>query len=132
MRPRRTRPTKSPYSLRNQTAERNRFDTLLNPELAVVPDGPPEDAGVALGKYVAAQMLAWRANDGSSASVPYTIGHYPGDWQPTPPAFALRGPLALLNPVPLRKIRVGFDVNDSRPDSCGRDDLFRLVQADIG
>jgi hypothetical protein len=74
--------------LYNQAPEIARFDTLLAAELAEIPDGPAETAGIALGQSVAAQMLAWRANDGSSASVPYTIGHNPGDWQPTPPAFA--------------------------------------------
>jgi hypothetical protein len=33
-------------------------------------------------------MLAWRASDGSSASVSYSYGSDPGDWQPTPPSFA--------------------------------------------
>ena len=43
--------------------------------------------GIALGQHVAAEILAWRASDGSNGSVPYTIGTEPGDWQPTPPAF---------------------------------------------
>ena len=29
----------------------------------------------------------WRSTDGSGATVPYTPGTDPGDWQPTPPAF---------------------------------------------
>ncbi len=33
-------------------------------------------------------MLLLRANDGWDAVVPYTPGTDPGDWQPTPPAFA--------------------------------------------
>jgi hypothetical protein len=74
--------------LYNQPAEIARFDALLAAELAEVPDGQAETDGIALGQYVAAQTLAWRVNDGSSATVPYTIGHNPGDWQPTPPAFA--------------------------------------------
>src|SRR5262249_35969477 len=39
----------------------------------------------ALGQFVAAKMLAWRANDGSSAPASYTPGTGPGAWQPTPP-----------------------------------------------
>jgi hypothetical protein len=76
------------YGLYTQAADRARFDALLTTQLAEVPDGPAEASGIALGHYVAGQMLAWRANDGSSAVVPYTIGTAPGDWQPTPPAFA--------------------------------------------
>jgi hypothetical protein len=76
------------FGLYTQSADRVRFDALLAAQLADVPDGPAETTGIALGQSVAAQILAWRANDGSGASVPYTIGHDPGDWQPTPPAFA--------------------------------------------
>jgi hypothetical protein len=81
------------YALFTQSADRARFDALLAAELAEVPDGPTETTGVALGSYVAGQILAWRANDGSAPPpvVTYTIGTDPGDWQPTPPAF---------NPIP--------------------------------
>jgi hypothetical protein len=70
-----------------------RFDGLLATQLGEVDDGPAEDAGIALGRFVAGEMLAWRANDGSAPPpvVTYTIGTDPGDWQPTPPAY---------NPIP--------------------------------
>ena len=46
--------------------------------------------GVAWGKSVADQILAWRSTDGFSTVLPaYVPGSLPGDWQPTPPAFAL-------------------------------------------
>jgi membrane-associated phospholipid phosphatase len=46
------------------------------------------DAGVAWGKEVADEVLAWRAHDGSDTVLPpYVAGTAPGDWQPTPPAF---------------------------------------------
>lgn len=46
------------------------------------------DAGVAWGKHVADEVLAWRATDGFDTVLPpYVIGTAPGDWQPTPPAF---------------------------------------------
>ena len=48
------------------------------------------DAGLAWGTRVADQIVAWRANDGSTATLPpYVIGTDPGDWQPTPPAFLM-------------------------------------------
>jgi len=75
------------YALYTNAADRSSFDDLLADELAEVDDGPAEDTGIALGQFVAAEILAWRASDGSSASVPYVIGTNPGDWQPTPPAF---------------------------------------------
>ena len=64
------------------------LDAALTSSLAKVPDGRAEDAGVAFGKLVAEQMLAARANDGSTNVVTYVPGTGPDDWQPTPPAFA--------------------------------------------
>lgn len=56
--------------------------------LATIPDGRAKDAGVRVGEDAAAAMLLLRAGDGWDAVVPYTPGSDPGDWQPTPPAFA--------------------------------------------
>ena len=64
------------------------FDAALAASLADVKDGPAESAGVALGRATADRLLAARANDGSGATVPYTPGAGPADWQPTPPASA--------------------------------------------
>src|SRR5687768_8768812 len=60
----------------------------LTSSLAKVPDGRAEDVGVAFGKLVSRQMLAKRADDGSTNVVTYVPGTGPDDWQPTPPAFA--------------------------------------------
>ena len=67
------------------------FDTRLVETLATLPgDDRSINAGLAWGTSVAAGILAWRADDGSAAVLPpYVIGTDPGDWQPTPPAFAL-------------------------------------------
>jgi hypothetical protein len=57
--------------------------------LARVPQGARRAAGVRVGQRVAAQLLARRANDGSSAApLPFQPGTSPGDYQLTPPAFA--------------------------------------------
>jgi hypothetical protein len=57
--------------------------------LARVPQGARKALGVRVGQRVAAQLLARRANDGSSASpVPFQPGASAGDYQLTPPAFA--------------------------------------------
>ena len=56
--------------------------------LATIPDGPAEDAGVALGIRAADAILALRANDGANSSVTYVPGSAPGDWRPTPAGFA--------------------------------------------
>jgi membrane-associated phospholipid phosphatase len=45
-------------------------------------------AGIQVGQTAAQNLLAARANDGSDKTVDYTPGTNPGDWQPTPPAFA--------------------------------------------
>ena len=74
------------FALYTQTPERDRFDKLLGDQLGqLLTDGETGVAeGIALGHYVAAKMLDWRANDGSGAVVAYTPGTGPGVWQPTP------------------------------------------------
>jgi hypothetical protein len=63
------------------------LDTTLNQSLAAVPSSSAAAAGVVVGQEVAKGILAWRANDGSSASVPYVPGSAPGQWRPTPPTY---------------------------------------------
>jgi len=64
------------------------LDAALVTSLAAIPDGRAEDAGAAVGRTVAAAMLANRQDDGDTDVVVYTPGTGPDDWQPTPPAFA--------------------------------------------
>jgi hypothetical protein len=63
------------------------FDTLYSAILATIPDGPHKLAGIVWGEFVANQILAVRANDGSDTIVPPPGGSGPGVWVPTPPAF---------------------------------------------
>src|SRR6059036_3920029 len=63
------------------------FDALHAAILAGIPDGPHKVAGIVWGEFVANQILAARANDGSDAIVPPPGGSGPGAWVPTPPAF---------------------------------------------
>jgi hypothetical protein len=63
------------------------LDTALTTTLALVADGAAKDAGLAVGRDVAAQLLALRSHDGSDAQGAYTPGTAPGAWQPTPPAL---------------------------------------------
>lgn len=69
-------------------AQQVMFDAARAQSLAAVPDGPAKTAGIALGETAGANVLTWRNTDGSEVNVPYTPGTAPGDWQPTPPAFA--------------------------------------------
>jgi hypothetical protein len=55
--------------------------------LAAEPSARASAAGVQVGREVAQGILAWRANGGSSTSVPYVPGTTPGDWRPTPPTY---------------------------------------------
>src|SRR5262245_11262128 len=71
------------------------FDAQLAASLATI-GGAPEnnnqsvERGLAWGKEVADEILAWRAGDGVTAvPSPYVPGGVPGDWQPTPPSFGL-------------------------------------------
>jgi uncharacterized protein (TIGR03118 family) len=64
------------------------FQATYQASLADVPDGPGKADGIAVGRFVAEQTLIARVTDGANAFVPYTPGTNPGDWRPTPPAFA--------------------------------------------
>src|SRR5262249_8109991 len=48
------------------------FDAVLQSTLAVIPNGPSEEKGIAAGYMAADQTLALRSNDGANAAVPYT------------------------------------------------------------
>ena len=64
------------------------FNTLHAAILAAIPNAPQKTAGIVWGEFVANQILAARANDGSDAIVAPPGGSGPGVWVPTPPAFA--------------------------------------------
>jgi uncharacterized protein (TIGR03118 family) len=64
------------------------FQATFQAALADVPDGIAKDEGVLVGRLVAEQTLIWRITDGADAFVPHAPGTNPGDWRPTPPAFA--------------------------------------------
>src|SRR2546426_12295485 len=63
------------------------FDMVHAAILATIPDGPQKVAGIVWGEFVANQILAARANDGSDAIVLPPGGSGPGVWVPTPPAY---------------------------------------------
>ena len=63
------------------------FDALHAAILAGIPNGPQKTHGITWGEFVASQILAARANDGSNAIVQPPGGSGPGVWVPTPPAF---------------------------------------------
>lgn len=64
------------------------FQATFDAALASVPDGQAKTDGLAVGQSVGQQTLASRSNDGSSATVAHAPGTLPGEWRPTPPAFA--------------------------------------------
>lgn len=70
------------------------FDQQLQATLAQISDDPANPGqsvlrGLDWGQSVANAIMAWRANDGVNAVLPsYVFGTAPGDYQPTPPAFA--------------------------------------------
>jgi hypothetical protein len=63
------------------------FDSLYAAILATIPNSPHKTAGIVWGEFVANQILAARANDGSDAIVQPPGGSGPGVWVPTPPRF---------------------------------------------
>lgn len=81
------------------------LDPAYATSLATIPDGKPKTDGVALGKRVAAALLALRADDGFRAPATYTPPNPPvaGVWLPTsPPPAPIIGPyLGLMRPFAL-------------------------------
>lgn len=63
------------------------FADLLASHLDAIPDGAAKDAGIAQGAFVAAQILDWRRDDGSTNPGTYTPAGLPGRWKPTGPGF---------------------------------------------
>ena len=64
------------------------FTLAYNAAVAGLPKTPSITSGLALGREVANQTLAGRANDGSSAAVGLAPSLVPGLWRPTPPTFS--------------------------------------------
>jgi hypothetical protein len=73
-------------------AQKATLDAQLAASLAQIGGGPNDRSvqrGLAWGKQVADEILAWRAGDGISNVPPtYVPGGAPGDWAPTPPGFS--------------------------------------------
>jgi hypothetical protein len=68
-------------------ASASTFDALYAAILSAIPNSPHKTAGIVWGEFVASQILAARANDGSNAIVQPPGGSGPGVWIPTPPGF---------------------------------------------
>jgi hypothetical protein len=68
-------------------ADRDRFEDARTKSLAQIPEGAAKSAGIRLGDMVATRVIAWRSDDGSQRSLPYTPGTQPGEWRPTPPDY---------------------------------------------
>jgi membrane-associated phospholipid phosphatase len=69
-------------------AQKPVLDLELMASLQLIDDGDAKTWGISVGHAAAQILLAVRAHDGSDRVVPYTPGTDPGDWQPTPPAYA--------------------------------------------
>ncbi len=65
------------------------LDAALASSLAAIPDGEAKDEGQSVGEGVGDEILAWRATDGSAHMSMDMGGSSPGEWRPTPPAFAM-------------------------------------------
>jgi hypothetical protein len=65
------------------------LDAQLAASLAGIPAGASKTAGIAIGQSAAATMIAARVNDGRFGPSVAVPGSAPGQWRPTPPAFAI-------------------------------------------
>lgn len=68
-------------------ALRARYDEAL----AAVREGRAKRDGIAVGEATAAAMIAARRDDGAFGPGAWVVGTEPGEWRPTPPAFAQDG-----------------------------------------
>ena len=65
------------------------LDAQLQEDLGQIAEGPEKTSGIAVGAAVAAEVVAFRANDGSNITPPsFKAGSAPGNYQLTPPNFA--------------------------------------------
>lgn len=70
------------------------MSTARTPLPSPRPDGPPKNKGLAIGKSVAAAILAARKADGSTAPSQYTPETAPGKWRPHPNPVPPNPPIA--------------------------------------
>ena len=66
---------------------RGTFDEQLRVSLQNVTDAKAREAGVAIGRRVAASVLTKRENDGAARAINYVPGTSAGAYRPTPPDF---------------------------------------------
>ncbi|SCL48472.1 vanadium-dependent haloperoxidase [Micromonospora chersina] len=59
--------------------------------LAAIPDGRAERRGIEVGTRAATAMIAARRDDGAFGPQTFPVGTEPGQWRPTPPAYANDG-----------------------------------------
>jgi len=70
-------------------SQKSGLDQMLASELAAIPNGQGKQQGIKVGAAVARRLVALRSSDGSAAAPPpFVAGNKPGDYRPTPPAFA--------------------------------------------
>src|ERR1700746_1331329 len=70
-------------------AFQSNLDEQLQQDLAQIADGQDKTDGIAVGETVAAQILAFRKEDGANVTPPpFKAGTDAGDYQLTPPNFA--------------------------------------------
>ncbi len=64
------------------------FDAAFATSLGPISDGPGKTLGITWGENAATAVLISRANDGATATVPYSVPTGAFWWRPTPPAGA--------------------------------------------
>ncbi|HEX2883995.1 MAG TPA: hypothetical protein VHQ42_05420 [Candidatus Limnocylindria bacterium] len=81
------------------------LDAQLAASLALVPDGGPQDKGIAYGVRAADHLIALRAGDGRGAAVTVPTATEAGDWAPTSPNTSFATPwLGGVRPLALESL----------------------------
>ncbi|MEU4688872.1 vanadium-dependent haloperoxidase [Actinoplanes sp. NPDC023714] len=87
------------------------LDAWYADSLATVRNGRAKRDGIAAGEAAAGAMIRARTGDGADAQAAWVVGTEPGQWRPTPPAFA----------------QDGAQVDAIRPFVIPRGDMFRTA-----
>lgn len=73
----------------NANIQATNFSLLYDQRIQGIPESQGRTDGIEYGKTVGNAIVALRVGDGHDAQVPSVPGTLPGEWRPTPPAFAV-------------------------------------------
>ncbi|MCK9932150.1 vanadium-dependent haloperoxidase [Frankia sp. Mgl5] len=125
------------------------LDSKYQSTLALIPNGPAKNGGIAVGEEAASAMLAARQNDGRNAEdETFPTGNEPGKFRPVPPSYQLDAHAWVRNvkpflipgverfqveaPIPLTSEQYAADVNETKSLGSQSSATRTPEQLDVG